>query len=257
MPFKRCVLLPVFFCFINVSFFGAPVDDYLTFLSIEDKTQLLEKQELVVYGEGTPVFNLLPDTALSDKIRQEFDEFDANVNDEALFLLPLMNQENSIDHIYRKLRNVNTLSGIQYHSNHYREWKILFDNVFEAEKVGSDTALEFSSKGTVPHEERIIIHLEDVNFGSSYYEAVYFNSDSAAGFGLKNLTSLRYKLIPLIGKGKVRFQMLMIPTDEYLLVYGVVGVKAGSLIQEVIHLPSSFYTRLKALRNWFSAQIYQ
>ena len=253
----RTLYKSILFFAILTAAAAAPVEDFLTFLTAEEKARLMEDKELVIYADSAPAFRLLPPVSLAPAIQNEFEGYDPNVSDEALFLLPKNDEENLLYHIYSKIRNIRSLSGIQYHSNHYKIWKTLFDNVFETGEIGSDVAVPTVLPAFAPAEERIIIHIEDVNFGDGYYEAAYINSTDAAVFGMKNLTSLKYKHVPLISKEKVRFQMAIIPTDEYLLVYGVCGVKAGSLIQKMIHIPSSFYTRMKALRDWFSNQIYE
>ena len=248
--------ISVFFICLLSTLSATPIDTYLSSLSEEEKAKLIEHNELVEYSEGAPAFRLLPNISLSAAVKAEFEDYEPNVSDEALFLLPKVENQNILPYIYEKLRNISSLSGIQYHSNHYHEWKTLFDNVFETDNVGSDAVIPFKQTESIPWEERIIIHMEDVNFGAGYYEATYFNSTDSITFGLKNLTSLKYKGIPVIRKERVRFQMVIIPTDEYLLVYGVCGVDAGSLIRKMIHIPSSFYTRMKALRDWFTGQIY-
>ena len=249
----------LFIIVCSVSVHTLPLEHYLQHLSEQDKAKLLEKNELVSYSEGSeglPDFSYLPDIQIAERIRNEFNGFNPNVSDEALFLLPKADGVSLLD-IHNSLQEISTLSGIQYHSNHYRELRTLFENVYRIESMKNREAQPDKTSTRALSEDRFFLHLKDVNFGSSFYEAVYFNSTTETSIGLKNVTSLRYGFVPLITKENVRFHLAVIPTDDGILVYGICAVRAGSFIREMIHLPSSFYTRLKALRDWLKLRIYE
>ena len=232
------------------------LEDILPGISREDLETLKTKKELVSYADGRSEFKYLPKTALSGKVREKFQGFDPNVSDEALFLLPLPEKSGDLSlYLYNKLRAISTLSGITYFSNRKKETLVLFSDVYAIDSLNSKKKIPDKTAWVLPAEERIPIHLEDVNFGGGYYEVSYMTADGTLSFGMKNLTSLKY-FFPVISKENVRFELLVIPLDKELLLYGTCSVEAADFVKSMIHLPSAFYTRIRALKDWFSKQVY-
>lgn len=250
------------------------LEDILPQLTPQEHAELREKKELVYYTDGAPDFRFLPSIPLSVRVKAYFQGFSPNVGDEALFLLPYpsgrMSAGNSADGItpggesfaggsspsllslYNRLRSVSTLSGIQYRSSKAKGMRVLFSDVYAVKDLKSKTRIPDPIVQIIPPEDSFPIHLVDANFGSEYYEASYLSRDNTIVFGLKNLTSLKY-LFPVIGAERFRTQLVIIPLDSELLVYGVAAVEASDMVRSLIHLPSAFYKRIEALKNWFSA----
>jgi hypothetical protein len=251
---KTLVLL--FFFALSLNLGALSLEEVLPGLPAEELQELRDKKEIVYYSETLPEFRYLPVTLLSDKVKKEFNGYEPNVCNEALFLMPLpdRNSDRAL-YIYNKLRAIRSLSGVQYHSNRHREMRVLFDDVYAVDGLRSKKKIPDKYLDVLQAEEKITVHIEDVNFGSGYYEASYMASGDLLAFGLKNLTSLKY-IFPIIGAEMVRFQLLIIPLENELLMYGICAVEAASFVKSIIHLPSSFYTRTRALRDWFKGQVY-
>jgi len=230
------------------------LEDVLPQLTPQERAELREKKELVYYSEGAPDFRFLPSIPLSQRVKTYFQGFSPNVGDEALFLLPYPSQGTTptLLSLYNRLRAVSTLSGIQYRSSKAKGMRVLFSDVYAVKDLKSKTKIPDPLVQIMPPEDSFPIHLVDANFGSEYYEASYLARDNAIIFGLKNLTSLKY-IFPVIGAERFRTQLLIIPLDTELLVYGVAAVEASEMVRSLIHLPSAFYKRMEALKNWFAA----
>jgi hypothetical protein len=192
-------------------------------------------------------------------VREQFSGYSPNVTDEALFLLPLPETgQDPSSFLYARLRAISSLSGIEYFSNHYKQKRVLFSDVYEVDSLSSRAKVADRTGGPIPAGgERFPFHINDVNFGGGYYEADYSSAGGGLAFGFRNKTSLSFFFIPVIGEERVRFHLAAIPLreDGQLLVYGVCSVEAGDFIKSMIDLPSSFYTRIKALRDWFKARL--
>ena len=230
-------------------------------LTPQERAELREKKELVYYTDGAPDFRFLPSIPLSVRVKAYFQGFSPNVGDEALFLLPYTPAQPSqrtessattLLPLYNRLRAVSTLSGIQYRSSKAKGMRVLFSDVYAVKDLKSKAKIPDPLVQIIPPEDSFPIHLVDANFGSEYYEASYLVRDNTIVFGLKNLTSLKY-IFPVIGAQQFRTQLVIIPLDSELLVYGVAAVEAGDLVRSLIHLPSAFYKRIEALKNWFAA----
>ncbi len=219
-------------------------------LTPEERATLQEKKELVYYTDGAPDFRFLPSIPLSVRVKAYFQGFSPNVGDEALFLL--QGNTPSLLALYNRLRAVSTLSGIQYRSSKAKGMRVLFSDVYAVRDLKSKTRLPDPLVQIIPPEDSFPIHLVDANFGSEFYEASYLARDNTIVFGLKNLTSLKY-IFPVIGAERFRLQLVIIPLESELLVYGVAAVEASDIVRSLIHLPSAFYKRIEALKNWFAA----
>jgi len=240
------------------------LEDVLPQLTPQERAELREKKELVYYTDGAPDFRFLPSIPLSVRVKAYFQGFSPNVGDEALFLLPYTPAQTSqatqrtessattLLPLYNRLRAVSTLSGIQYRSSKAKGMRVLFSDVYAVKDLKSKAKIPDPLVQIIPPEDSFPIHLVDANFGSEYYEASYLVRDNTIVFGLKNLTSLKY-IFPVIGAQQFRTQLVIIPLDSELLVYGVAAVEAGDLVRSLIHLPSAFYKRIEALKNWFAA----
>jgi len=237
------------------------LEDILPQLTPQERAELREKKELVYYTDGAPDFRFLPSIPLSVRVKAYFQGFSPNVGDEALFLLPYTPAQPSqrtessattLLPLYNRLRAVSTLSGIQYRSSKAKGMRVLFSDVYAVKDLKSKAKIPDPLVQIIPPEDSFPIHLVDANFGSEYYEASYLVRDNTIVFGLKNLTSLKY-IFPVIGAQQFRTQLVIIPLDSELLVYGVAAVEAGDMVRSLIHLPSAFYKRIEALKNWFAA----
>jgi hypothetical protein len=240
------------------------LEDVLPQLTPQERAELREKKELVYYTDGAPDFRFLPSIPLAVRVKAYFQGFSPNVGDEALFLLPYAPAQNpratqgsensatTLLPLYNRLRAVSTLSGIQYRSSKAKGMRVLFSDVYAVKDLKSKAKIPDPLVQIIPPEDSFPLHLVDANFGSEYYEASYLVRDNTIVFGLKNLTSLKY-IFPVIGAQQFRTQLVIVPLDSELLVYGVAAVEAGDMVRSLIHLPSAFYKRIEALKNWFAA----
>jgi hypothetical protein len=250
--------------FIPFGAFPLNLQDVLPDLSEKERLELAGKKELVYFSDSAPRFKLLPRHAVTAGIRRQFQGYSPGVTNEVYFLLPFPGaagggSESVSTHLYSRLRAISSLSGIEYFSNHFKTTRVLFSEVYEVDNLDSRQRVADRIASSLPvGEERFPIHINDVNFGSGYYEAVFWTADGALSFGFRNRTNLSYFFIPIIGEERVRFQFAAIPLreDGQLLVYGICAVEANDFIRGLIDLPSSFHTRIKALRDWFIKRIY-
>ncbi|MCX7786766.1 MAG: hypothetical protein N2442_03605 [Spirochaetes bacterium] len=255
LPIGACLLwLIVSIIVFTPSLSALSLEDILPQLTQQERTELQEKKELVFYTDGAPDFRFLPSIPLSVRVKTYFQGFSPNVGNEALFLIPYLSTGTTptLLSLYNRLRAVSTLSGIQYRSSKAKGLRVLFSDVYAVKDLKSKTKIPDPLVQIIPPEESFPIHLVDANFGSEYYEASYLSRDNTIVFGLKNLTSLKY-IFPVIGTERFRTQLLIIPLDTGLLVYGVAAVEASDMVRSLIHLPSAFYKRMEALKNWFAA----
>ncbi|POQ98658.1 hypothetical protein AU468_12400 [Alkalispirochaeta sphaeroplastigenens] len=235
-------------------------------LSREELAELLDQGSLIFHSEDEPItFRYLPRSSISDQVQRSFGHFEPNVVNEVLFLLPRP-QENSrgapyasdqelLLDLYNTFRAVSKLSGVEYESSRAGGMRVLFDNVYAIESVRNRDPLPDPVVTRVPRESSFLLHLEDSNFGRSFFEASFYGGDDAVSMGMTNLRSLTF-FVPVVRAERVRFQMLALPLEDHLLLYGAVGLEAGGFLRRMVHLPGSFRRRIVALTDWFTQQVY-
>lgn len=220
------------------------------------------------HTEDEPLsFRYMPQTGISRQVERSFDHVDPNVVNEVLYLLPrprqtsegvpLESDDDVLLYLYNTFRAVSRLSGVTYHSSRANGPRVLFDNVYAIDSVRGRNRIPDPVVTRIPSgESRFPLHLQDSNFGSSYFEALFLGGDDAVSMGMTNARSLTY-IFPVIRPERVRFQLVAIPLEDHLLLYGAVALEAGGFLRRVVHLPSSFRRRIEALADWFIGEVYE
>ena len=242
-------------------------------LSADDAERLRSEGMVRRHTEDQPMqFRFLPRTSLDRTVRGSFDGFSPNVVNEVLYLLPLPSpgrlpsptdsrpasrgsRDDVLLQLYNRLRAVSTLSGVVYRSGRTGEDRVLFDDVYAIDSLRARNRLPDPLVTRIPAESRFYLHLVDANFGSSYFEASYFGAADAISFGMRNAQSLTL-VVPVIRADRLRFHLVVVPLEDALLLYGMVGVEAGALIRRTVHLPSAFRNRIETLADWFMGNLY-
>ena len=235
-------------------------------LSADDAERLRSEGMVRRHTEDQPMqFRFLPRTSLDRTVRGSFDGFSPNVVNEVLYLLPLppldgvgsrpASRSEVLLQLYNRLRAVSTLSGVVYRSGRTGEDRVLFDDVYAIDSLRARNRLPDPLVTRIPAESRFYLHLVDANFGSSYFEASYFGAADAISFGMRNAQSLTL-VVPVIRADRLRFHLVVVPLEDALLLYGMVGVEAGALIRRTVHLPSAFRNRIETLADWFMGNLY-
>lgn len=236
-------------------------------LTAEEIEEIQTEDYIRFHTEDEPLrFRYMPNTSISDQVRRSFGHVDPNVVNEVLYLLPrperrpdgrpFTTDRELMLELYNTLRSVSRLSGVTYESGRTDGPRVLFDNVYRIETLRRRDPLPDPLVTRIPREDTFLLQLDDSNFGTSYFEAIYFGGDDAVSMGMTNARSLTY-IFPVIGAERVRFQLVAIPLEDHLLLYGAVALEAGGFLRRVVHLPSSFRRRIEALADWFIGEVYE
>lgn len=229
--------------------------------------ELITGEYIRVHTEDEPItFRYLPRSSISSQVQQSFHHVSPNIVNEVLYLLPrpthrtpegtpLVSDEELLLELYNTFRAVSKLSGITYISNRAGGPRVLFDNVYRIETLRRRDPLPDPIVARVPREDTFLLQLDDSNFGTSYFEAMFFGGSDAVSMGMTNARALTF-MIPVIRAERVRFQLVAIPLEDHLLLYGAVALEAGAFLRRVVHLPSSFQRRIDALSDWFIGEVY-
>ncbi len=233
------------------------------FLDREQKETLIKDGELTQFHFDDFDPMLLPDTALTSRIRETVASMDLNMGIEGLFLdrdfdieAYKADPEAVLLTLYNVFRGVSTLEGTQYYSASRGEMRDLFVESWQipspgrAEEKMADPLVE-----KIPLEESIFIHQKDKSF-SKHESKMTFVYEAPMIWALTvNESSMYYKgFIRVMKPHHMQIDLLVIPTDKGLLFYGISAADTLKIKSFREKANKSFYNRVKALYAWYTAQ---
>ena len=226
-------------------------------LSAAERAELIENEYIQHYTEDKGIeFRYMPESSVSAQVRSAFADHRPSVVNEVLYLLPKPEVEGDVLlFLYNKLRAVSRLSGVTYISGRTGGERVLFEDVYRIDSVRNRNKQPDPIVRRIPAEDSFPLHLVDSNFGRSFFQTTYIGGSDAVAMSLTNATRMTF-IIPVIGVENLRFQLVAMPIDDYLLFYAVVGVEVGGFFRRVVDIPASFRRRIEALGEWFIDEVY-
>ncbi|MFW6343609.1 MAG: DUF6675 family protein [Sediminispirochaetaceae bacterium] len=207
---------------------------------------------------------LSPASELSSEVQEKAYSIDYSVGVESLFLIPnekiasrmlSLSPEDYLLELYTILRSISTLEGIEYYSASRDRMRLLFEESWVIESPQDPAKLPDPADSSIPDRDTLYIHQKDLTFGKSMSKVVYRHEENALSMSITNETTMRYMFFPLLKKGNVSMQMLILPVKEGIVFYGLSTVDVMDL--KVFHnkMRDSFTNRLNALKDWFISRV--
>jgi len=223
-------------------------------------------QKLVASGSvkrtdvrGTDL-TMLPDSAFArDLVEAVKDGLKPNMTIEALYLLqkPASAASRSWTEperraIFNATRALGTLTGIQYYSASRKTMRTFYESSTVIDNPENKSPLPDPVLETIPDQALLYAKQKDLTFGENIYQYTYFSAANAIAFVQKNESSMNYGLVPLLGKGKLRSVVVILDTEDALVVYAVSMVRSFTIPGIEGKIRSSFSNRADAVYSWFS-----
>lgn len=206
----------------------------------------------------------LPLIPLAQDLKNAAYGIDFSVGVETVYLIPWEEISDSITglgkgdfslKIYNILRSVSTLEGIEYYSASRERMRTLFAECWAIRGPENPERIPDPLVGSIPRRDSIFIHQKDLTFGKNISRIDFQNSDSNMRMGIVNLTTMTYMLFPIVGKENMSMQILVVPSREGILFYGLNTVKVLDLPIFYKKMESSFTNRMIALFHWFRGEL--
>lgn len=220
-----------------------------------EKSILAEQNKVFRYGKERSGLYYTPMVPLAGKIEERFNSIDPDVTVEALYTIPypddmLTGSDRDLI-LYNIVREVSNITGVQYYSRTKDRLRVLFDDVYAVDdkKKPVDDPLVNS----IPEYDSFPMHMKEANLGRDYYLAEYHYDGQDMSFSLTNTSTMRY-VIKIVEKGNMQIDLLVMPLEDEILIYGYCGVKLANpkFVKKMMDPFSSFYRRLYAIEIWFS-----
>jgi hypothetical protein len=235
-------------------------DRMTSFLSSEQKSDLINKGELTEFHFDSFDPLLLPETGMSGDIRKMVLDEELNMGIEGLFLFKEFDMESynanpektKLD-LYNTLRSVSTLEGTEYYSASRDEMRALFVESWKIPDLDSARdRLPDPVVSTIPTSDSFFIHQKDKSFGKHESEMGFVYDSPVIWSVIINQTPMYYKgFLRVINPQQLQIHLVVMPTDRGLLFYGISAADTINIKAFREKANNSFYNRVKALYAWY------
>lgn len=206
----------------------------------------------------------LPDVDLSGDLVKSAYASDYAVGVESLYLIPWSAISSALTSlpadefqlkVYNILRSISTLQGIDYYSASRERMRTLFAETWAINNPDEKEKRADPLVDRIPKRDTVYIHQKDLTFGKNVSKVEYQKGDNSFRMNIVNLTTMTYMFFPLVRKENMSMQMLIVPSQEGVLFYGLNTVDVMDL--KIFHnkMRDSFTNRMIALYNWFLSQL--
>lgn len=253
------VLMTIPFCLVAENGSERTFEELTSTLNADELEELKSFNSVFRYTKKRNELIYTPAVPLASKITERFGSLEPDVGVEAFFKLPYpedMPGGVTRDLImYNIVREVSKISGVQYWSRTKDRYRVLFDDVYVVDEKRK--AVEDKFVDRIPSYDSFEIHMDEANLGSDYYLAEYNFDGTDMSFSLTNTSNMSF-LLKVVGKEDMHIDLLLMPLEDEILIYGYCGVKLANprFVNRIMDPFSSFFRRLYAMEIWFSNSLH-
>lgn len=210
-----------------------------------------------LWEEDAPA--LIPDLPLKPEILAAVTALEPGVGVEVLYLYKSGRREldsaENLLRIYNILRSVGTMEGILYYSASRDKMRTLFEESCLIDSPQSRRRLPDPVFRAIPATDGSYNLQKDLTFGENVYQTDYFAGDGYLASKTRNLTTMRYLLLPVIKPGNSLSYFILVPHQDQIVFYGLTVARTMSFFGIEKSREESFYNRIKAMIAWFTGEL--
>lgn len=224
----------------------------LPWLSRQLSETLIEKGEYTnFYTEKfpTPVVSRLPGMGALEK---DLKKVNPTIGVEASFIIET-DKEITDQEFMHMLSEISTMKGVKYFSASRGEVRVLFEESHRVARKDNQNKLADAEFTGEPLS--ITIYQQDPSFGGNYYSLDYTKSGNGYRMSMQNLNQMYYAVLPVVGEKSLAMEMYIEKHEGYIFFYGNCAVNAFTPFGMAGQVQASFYNRIKAISDWFSAKV--
>ena len=232
--------------------FAQTLESLLTTLPDDLRSELLETGSVSRYFEDHDNVALLPDHSLNRVVTDTLSRERPNVISEQILLLRThIGARERLD-LYNSLRRVSTLSHIQYHNERKDTWHELFEQSYAVDGPRERHQIEDPVVARIPDDDSVWALQVLPPFGTVLSEYRYRADGEAFLFSGTNEDPLFYRNVRVVRPGNMTTFILVVPGDDFLLVYGLGGVRAFMMFGLLDdRIEAAFSGRTEGLFRWY------
>jgi hypothetical protein len=156
--------------------------------------------------------------------------------------------------IFNGVIALSSLEGIQYYSASRKTMRTFYESSRVIESPDSKQVLPDPFYPDPPARLTLYARQKDLTFGENIYRYDYRAGGDFLVFVQENLTPMNAGIIPAVGKNKLRSLVVVIDTEDSLLVYVASLAKAAAIPGMGERIGASFTNRVEAILKWFAGR---
>lgn len=195
---------------------------------------------------------LVPDHPLAAHIRSDLRSTRPNIMTERLMVVPTVANQATMLTLYNSLRRVSQLTGLEYYNARKNRTHVLFGSSHAVQSQSNPQPIPDPVVRAIPRDAQVTVLQDTPPFGAVFNEYRYRFDGSAFLFSSSNLSPLLYNGMRVVRPSNMITHILVVPTDTFLLVYGVGGVRAFTafgLLDD--RIGPAFSGRVGGLFGWY------
>lgn len=238
------------------------VNNLCPFLSGDERQTLLAEGEISRFQITGFSSTWIPHSPLKSISAQAVSSKNMNMGIEVLFLDKSIdmneftaNREQTLLKMYNKLGSMTSLKGLMYYSASRKKMRLLFEESYAIDSPEARNPIADPLFSVLPAYHSFSAYQKDKTFGANTYSVERYRSGDVLNLSLTNKSPMKYNgFIKVMDPENMRIELVIIPTKEGLLLYGMMGGKTmdAKIFQK--KASKSFYNRVKALHSWFFAE---
>lgn len=233
----------------------AELNRLLPMLENEKIEELLKTGELSAMIDPSKGLTLVPDKRFSSLIQEDLESREYTIGVEVLNIIPGEHDDFDMVTAANNLLELSTLEGLEYYSASREQMRTLFVQSYAIDTAESANRIVDPSIDELPAEGNVVMFQEDMTFGKNVLEIQYTVTQATIHMVTKNITTFSWGPIPLIRPDRLRLNVVVYKTENFILYYGNFGAKAIKLRILNKRIYNSFYNRLMALYGWFEQKL--
>jgi hypothetical protein len=171
---------------------------------------------------------------------------------ETLALIPLEKTKrlSQID-VYNALGKTRALAGRRYYSHRRKKLTPLFEKLSRvADAESSKKIPDPPPADTLPAHEVIYFMVDDVNFGTSYYQSEFSPDRFGINYKLMNIKKLSFYIFTVVKARQLEISFYIERVDEGILLYAFMGITMEEAAASRVDLSSAAKKRLDLIKGW-------
>tara|TARA_B100000614_G_scaffold259811_1_gene285255 strand:+ start:1433 stop:2230 length:798 start_codon:yes stop_codon:yes gene_type:complete len=228
------------------------LDSLLSGLSRGDRERLVQTGAIEQYIENHRRLSYAPDHPLARAIEDRVNEVRPNVISEQIVLVRGDVDRVELLRLYNSLRRVSDLSYLQYYNERKDSTNELFHDSFAVAGPEDRTPVSDPTVTSIPEEDTVWVLQGLPPFGTILSRYRYRSGGEAFLFSGTNVDTLTYRSVPVVQPGNMITDILVIPGDGFVLMYGVGAVRAFKMFGLLDdRIEAAFSGRTEGLFNWY------
>lgn len=246
------VFVTPFFLFSTAILFGQDLASLLSSLPGDIRQELLETGAVERFLDDVDDVALIPDHPLSREIRRALRDTNPNVLSEQLVIVRTTVNDGEVLGLFNSLRRVSDLSFLQYYNERTDKTQDLFRESRAIDGPSERRVIADPVVTTLPRDDRIWVLQGLPPFGDIVSEYRYRSEGRAFLFTGTNEDPLPYRGMRVVKPGNMITAILVIPAEDYILMYGLGGVKAFMMFGLLDdRIEAAFSGRTDGIFTWY------